>query len=127
MAERASSYSIAQVAERTGLSAHTLRYYERDGLLLAAVGRDSAGRRRYAEADLRWIELLTCLRATGMPIRDIKEYAGLVRGGEGNEEARLALLLRHRDVVLRRLTEVQGHLGAIEGKIALYRERTGRD
>lgn len=117
------SYSIAEVAERTGLTAHTLRYYERDGLLLSAVDRDSAGRRRYEETDLRWIELLTCLRATGMPIRDVRTYADLVRADDGNEAERLDLLRRHRAAVLEQLAEVQAHLGAIEGKIALYTDK----
>lgn len=65
------SYSIAEVADRTGLTAHTLRYYERDDLLLRPVARDSGGRRVYDDEDLGWIRMLTCLRATGMPIREI--------------------------------------------------------
>ena len=60
--------TIAEVAERTGLTRHTLRYYERDGLMLG-VGRAGSGHRRYSERDLGWIELITKLRATGMPIR----------------------------------------------------------
>lgn len=117
------SFTIAEVAERTGLTAHTLRYYERDDLLLAPVGRDTAGRRRYDDGDVRWIELVTKLRSTGMPIRDVRRYADLVRSGDGNEEERLQLLREHRAVVLDQLAQVTAHLGAIEHKIALYEER----
>lgn len=116
-------YSIAEVAEHTDLTPHTLRYYERDNLLLGPVARDTGGRRRYEEADLRWIVMLTRLRGTGMPIRDVRRYADLVRAGDGNEEERLALLNAHRHRVLAQLAEVTDHLGAIEGKIAIYTER----
>ena len=73
--------TIAEVAERTGLTRHTLRYYERDGLMLG-VDRAGSGHRRYSERDLGWIELITKLRATGMPIREVRRYAELVRDGE---------------------------------------------
>jgi DNA-binding transcriptional MerR regulator len=114
------SLSIAEAAEQTGLTAHTLRYYERDGLLLHAVDRAPSGHRRYTADDLRWIQMVTRLRATGMPIRDVRRYAALVRDGEGNEAERLGLLLAHRDVVERQLSEVTSHLRAIDHKIALY-------
>lgn len=112
--------SIAAAADELGLSADTLRYYEKDGLLLRAVPRTSSGHRTYGEADLRWITLVTRLRATGMPIRDVRRYADLVRAGEGNEEERLALLQAHREDVLRQLAEVTAHLGAIDHKIGIY-------
>ena len=114
--------SIAQAAERTGLSADTLRYYERDGLLLRPVDRSASGHRRYAEADLRWIHLLTRLRSTGMPIRDVRRYAALVRAGRGTEAERLDLLRAHRRLVLDQLAEVTEHLGAIEQKIGIYED-----
>jgi DNA-binding transcriptional MerR regulator len=114
------SLTIAEAAERTGLTAHTLRYYERDGLMRTAVRRSAAGHRAYEEADLVWISLISKLRSTGMPIRDVKLYAALVRAGEGNEAERLALLRAHRERVLSQLDEVRSHLGAIEYKIDLY-------
>jgi DNA-binding transcriptional MerR regulator len=116
--------SIAEAAEATGLTTHTLRYYERDGLLLDTVDRASSGHRRYAEHDLSWIRMLTRLRGTGMPIREVRQYAELVRAGDGNEEERLALLRAHRDRVRRQLVEVAAHLDAIELKIDLYERRT---
>ncbi|WP_109510143.1 MerR family transcriptional regulator [Nocardioides speluncae] len=121
------SLSIAEVAERTGLSAHTLRYYERDGLMLGEVGRSASGHRSYTERELGWIELISKLRSTGMPIRDVKKYAALVRSGNGNERDRLALLQAHRERVLAQLAVVQQHLGAIEYKIGFYSDLLERD
>ena len=112
--------TIAQAAERSGLTKDTLRYYEKDGLMLAPVDRSATGHRRYTERDLTWIELVTRLRATGMPIRDVRRYADLVRGGAGNEQERLDLLRAHRQQVLAQLAEVQEHLGAIDRKIGIY-------
>lgn len=111
--------TIADAAERTGLTAHALRYYERDGLMLG-VNRTGAGHRRYTERDLDWIELITKLRATGMPIREIRRYAQLVRAGADNERERLDLLTTHRERVRRRLAEVAEHLAAIDRKIDYY-------
>jgi DNA-binding transcriptional MerR regulator len=115
--------SIAEAAEATGLTTHTLRYYERDGLLLAAVDRSTAGHRRYTERDLTWIAMITRLRSTGMPVRDVRRYADLVRAGDGNEEERLELLKDHRARVEEQLREVTGHLRAIDHKIGLYEGR----
>ena len=117
------TYSIAEAAEAAHLTPDTLRYYERDGLMLRPVGRSATGHRRYTDADLRWIDLLNCLRGTGMPIRDVRRYAELVRQGEGNETARLDLLRAHRMQVLAQLAEVQEHLGAIDRKIGIYTEK----
>ena len=118
--------TIAEAAERTGLTAHTLRYYERDGLMLRDVGRSSSGHRAYTERDLTWIAMLTRLRATGMPIREVKAYAALCREGDGNELERLALLQAHRARVLAQLAEVTEHLGAIDNKIGIYQEKLER-
>jgi len=112
--------SIAQAAAETGLTTHTLRYYERDGLMLAPVDRATSGHRRYSEWDLVWIEMITRLRSTGMPIRDVRRYAALVRDGAGNEAERLALLKAHRERVEAQLVEVTAHLRAIDHKIGIY-------
>jgi DNA-binding transcriptional MerR regulator len=116
--------TIAGAAEATGVSAHTLRYYERVGLI-DGVGRADSGHRRYSDDDLAWIEVLQRLRATGMPIQLIRRYAELVRAGEGNERERLALLEEHRDGVRARLAEVLRHLEFIDRKIAIYEEKLG--
>ena len=114
------SLTIAEAAERSGLTAHTLRYYERDGLMLAAVDRAVSGHRRYTEHDLTWIEMITRLRSTGMPIRDVRRYADLVRAGTGNEAERLELLKSHRERVEAQLSQVTAHLRAIDHKIGIY-------
>ncbi|MEO9325886.1 MerR family transcriptional regulator [Nocardioides sp. C4-1] len=114
--------TIAQAAERFGLTTDTLRYYEKDGLMLRPVGRAASGHRRYSPDDLRWIELVTRLRATGMAIRDVRRYTELVREGIGTEAARLELMREHRRKVLAQLAEVQEHLGAIDHKIGIYTE-----
>src|ERR1022692_2984439 len=82
--------SIAEAARRTGVSAHTLRYYERAGLVVTPVGRTAGGPRRYQQQDLNWITICTKLRATGMPIKTIRRYAQLVSAGPGNEQERLS-------------------------------------
>ena len=118
--------SIAEAAEQTGLTPDTLRYYEKGGLMLREVPRGSSGHRRYEDTDLTWIRLITKLRSTGMPIRDVRRYADLVRAGDGNEQERLDLLRAHRQVVLARLAEVEDHLGAIDFKIGLYEDTLAR-
>ena len=115
--------SIAEAAHRTGVSVHTLRYYERAGLVVTTVGRTSGGRRRYHQLDLDWIAVCTKLRATGMPIRTIRRYAELVAAGRGNEDERLALLESHRADVVAKLTEIQENLKLIDHKIDVYRSR----
>ena len=112
--------TIAQAAAEAGVSVHTLRYYERVGLL-APIERNGSGHRRFTAEDVEWVSVCTRLRATGMPIRRIRRYAELVREGEGNEAERLALLEAHREDVRERLREVKRNLELIDYKIELYR------
>jgi DNA-binding transcriptional MerR regulator len=113
--------TISEAARASGLSAHTLRYYERTGLL-EPVSRAENGHRRYREADLQQIRFLSKLRATGMPIREVRRYAELVKAGDATNEERLALLEAHRDVVLAGLEETTRNLELIEWKIDFYKE-----
>jgi DNA-binding transcriptional MerR regulator len=115
--------TIAEAARRTGVSVHTLRYYERAGLVVTTIDRTRTGRRRYHQLDLDWITVCTRLRATGMPIKTIRRYAELVAGGPGNEQARLALLEAHRCEVNAKLAELQENLRLIDHKIDVYRGR----
>ncbi|WP_374122161.1 MerR family transcriptional regulator [Frankia sp. AiPa1] len=114
---------MAQAAQATGVSVHTLRYYERAGLMRMPVARATSSHRRYTETDIAWVIFLTRLRLTGMPIREMARYARLAGAGEGNEAERLELLTEHRRRVLERLHEVQSNLAAIDVKIAAYEER----
>lgn len=115
--------SIADAARRTGVSVHTLRYYERAGLVVTTIDRTSGGRRRYHQLDLDWIVVCTRLRATGMPIKSIRRYAQLVSAGHGNEQERLALMEAHRADVIARIAELQENLELIDHKIDVYRGR----
>jgi DNA-binding transcriptional MerR regulator len=115
--------SIAEAARRTGVSVHTLRYYERAGLVVTPVERTDGGRRRYQQQDLYWITICTKLRATGMPIKTIRRYAQLVSAGPGNEQERLALLEAHRADVTAKIAELQENLELIDRKINVYRGR----
>jgi DNA-binding transcriptional MerR regulator len=115
--------SIAEAAHRTGVSVHTLRYYERAGLVVTDIDRNAAGRRRYRKLDLDWIKICTKLRATGMPIRSIRRYAELVSSGRGNEQERLALLEAHRAEVVARIAELTENLELIDHKLDVYRGR----
>ena len=115
--------SIAEAARRTGVSVHTLRYYERAGLVVTSVDRTQGGWRRYHAEDLKWISICTKLRATGMPIKSIRRYARLVAAGPGNEQERLALLEAHRAEVAARLAEMRESLRLIEHKIGVYQGR----
>ena len=118
--------AISEVAGATGLSTHTLRYYERVGLMLEPVDRASSTHRRYSERDVAWVVFLTRLRSTGMPIARVKEYVELVRAGDSTSADRLELLLRHRIAVLAQLNEITQSLAAIDKKITLYKEMTGK-
>jgi DNA-binding transcriptional MerR regulator len=115
-------FTIAEAAHASGISAHTLRYYERAGLI-GGVDRARSGHRRYSEADLAWINVLQRLRATGMPIRSIRRYAELVQANDGNEAERLALLKEHQAAVRAQLAEVRDHLAFIDQKITIYEDR----
>lgn len=114
--------TIADAAKVSGLSAHALRYYERAGLL-DPIDRDASGHRRYRDEDLDRIRFLTKLRATGMPIRDVRRYAELLRDGDDNAAERVALLEAHRAAVVAQLEETARNLELIDWKINLYRER----
>jgi DNA-binding transcriptional MerR regulator len=115
------SWTTRQAAEKCGLTLHTVRLYEQIGLL-GRIDRAPDGRRRFSDADLDWLVLLSRLRATGMPVADMLRYAGLARSGAGEQE-RLMLLESHRDRVRRALIEQQECLALLDTKIGTYRER----
>ena len=108
-----SAKRISEVARAVGVSTHALRYYEREGRI-DRVDRAHSGHRRFSDRDLSWIELLTRLRAAGMPMRRLHEYAELRRAGQDTQERRMALIEEHRGVILERLRELERHLALIE-------------
>ncbi len=112
------TWSIGEASEKCGLSPHTLRWYERIGLL-GAIERGGDGRRRFGDRDLEWLSLLIKLRATGMPVRDMQRYAELVRSG-GGEAERVELLKRHREEVRRALATQRECLKLLDAKISYY-------
>jgi DNA-binding transcriptional MerR regulator len=111
--------TISEVAAASGVTAHTLRYYERIGLI-SGVPRASSGHRRYGPEQLRWIEFLRRMHATGMPIRRMQQYARLVRAGDTTVTARRALLMEHRAAVAGRIAELEANLAIIDKKIRMY-------
>jgi DNA-binding transcriptional MerR regulator len=117
--------TIKEVASQTGVTAHTLRYYERIGLL-RGVPRSASGHRRYRPEDVRGIEFLRKLHATGMPIRRMKEYAALLRKGDATMEARQHLLLEHKRDVEAHIDVLTSNLEMIRKKIQLYSQRMKR-
>ncbi len=119
----APTLSIQQAATHSNVSVHTLRYYERIGLL-PPIARDANGQRRYTERDLGAVNTLLRLRATGMPIQGMKRFAELFAQGEGAIPERLALLEEHQKAVHQRILELQTNLEAIDGKIKIYRKNT---
>ncbi|MFC7976435.1 MerR family transcriptional regulator [Streptomyces cinereoruber] len=112
-------YTISEVAALTGLTAHTLRWYERIGLM-PHVDRSHTGQRRFTTRDLDWLAFVGKLRLTGMPVADMVRYAELVRAGDHTREERRELLEATRRNVLARVTELQETLAVLDVKIAHY-------
>lgn len=119
--------SIGQVAERTGLSAHALRFYEREGVFLSPPRRASGGRRLYTDEDVEWLTLCMILRGAGMPLEEIRRYTDLVRAGDGNEPERLELLRRHERRVREQQEQLSRCLDLITFKIGVYEDILAED
>ncbi|MDL5201365.1 MerR family transcriptional regulator [Streptomyces sp. ALI-76-A] len=113
------SYTISEVVAITGLTAHTLRWYERIGLM-PHIDRSHTGQRRYSNRDLDWLDLVGKLRLTGMPVADMVRYAELVREGDHTYGDRFELLKATREDVLARIAELQDTLAVLDRKIGFY-------
>jgi len=114
------SLTIAEVARRTGLTAHTLRYYERIGLI-AVVPRASGGQRRYATADMDWLAFLLRLRETGMPVQGMQAFAGLRSQGDASVGERREMLEQHLAEVQARVVALKQSMQMLSLKITHYR------
>lgn len=118
IAER--EYTIQEVAEIKNLSAHTLRYYERIGVL-QPIERHDNGHRRYHAEDLGWIDFLKLLRETGMPVQQMKEFMDLARAGDATIAERVTVLSEHRAGLSAQIALLQAHLEHLDHKIAFYK------
>ena len=110
---------IAEVSEQYGLSADTLRYYERVGLI-PPVNRSESGIRDYNELDLRRVDFIKCMRSAGLPIEVLIEYVGLVQRGDKTIETRKEILKEQRELLVSKMKEMQKTLGILDHKIEVY-------
>ena len=113
-------YSIGEFSKATGLGIHTLRYYEHENLIIPL--RNSSNRRRYSEKDIAWIAFIKRLKATGMPIKEIKKYAVLRAKGDVTLSERMEMLMQHRQSLDERIRQLQEHEAMLDEKIAFYRQ-----
>ncbi|GAA4635380.1 MerR family transcriptional regulator [Actinoallomurus vinaceus] len=127
MTRHAEGLSIGQVADKTGLSVHGLRFFEREGLFLRPIRRSAGGQRIYDPADVEWLLLCNRLRDSGMSIATMRRFAELVRSGPGNERERLALLEEHERTVRAKIAELAESLEVIHGKVTVYRRHVDND
>jgi DNA-binding transcriptional MerR regulator len=116
-----SSLTIKEVAQKTGLTAYTLRYYERIGLI-APIARASGGQRRYASSDMDWLEFLMRLRATDMPIQRMQEFARLRSEGNGTVTERRTMLNEHLSQVVAQIQALQQSAQVLKAQIEFYRQ-----
>ncbi|WP_432841255.1 MerR family transcriptional regulator [Dactylosporangium sp. CA-092794] len=115
-----STLTIGEVSAMTGLTTHTLRFYEQEGLFFAPVRRNAAGRRVFTEDEVEWLRVCTKLRSSGMPLPEIRRYAQLARDGAGNEAERFEILRRHEAKVRRQVADLQEALAVIHAKVEIY-------
>jgi DNA-binding transcriptional MerR regulator len=112
-------YAISDVEKQTGLTASTLRYYEKEGII-PKVNRNEGGRRVFSQAELEWLELVIALKNTGMTIEEIKHYMELIKKGDETQEERRNFLLQHKLKVEKEIAQKQMHLEKIIRKMAFY-------
>ncbi|GGE31153.1 MerR family transcriptional regulator [Pullulanibacillus camelliae] len=112
-------YTINEVAQICDLSAHTLRFYDKEGLL-PFISRNKTGNRMFSEDDLEIVKLICCLKNTGMPIKDIKHYIDLLMEGDETFDTRKQIILDHRKEVMRQISELKKNLNIIDLKVAFY-------
>ena len=113
-------YSIGEFSKVTGLGIHTLRYYEHENLIIPL--RNASNRRRYSEKDIAWIAFIKRLKATGMPIKEIKKYAALRGKGDVTLSERMEMLIQHRQSLNEQIRQLQEHEAMLDEKIAFYRQ-----
>ena len=110
-------YSIQDVSRKTGLTAHTLRYYEKEGLI-PSIERSQGGICQYTDEDLEALGLICCLKNTGMSLQEIARFVQLTQAGEYTLRERVNMLTEHRENVIARMTEMQKHLEKVTWKVS---------
>ncbi len=113
------AYTIKEVSNKVNLSAYTLRYYEKEGLL-PYVQRNKHGNRLFGDEDIEWIGLICCLRDTGMPVAEIKRYVDLCMKGDETVQTRRQIILNQKAFIEKQIEEMQVHLQKINKKLAYY-------
>jgi DNA-binding transcriptional MerR regulator len=114
------TFAIGEVSTLTGLTTHTVRFYEQEGLFFAPVRRNAAGRRVFTQDEVEWLRVCLQLRSSGMPLPAIRRYAQLVLAGAGNEAERLEILRQHEENVQRQVADLQQALDTIHHKVEIY-------
>lgn len=114
-------YTIGQVAKKMGLTAHTLRYYEKEGLL-PFIKKNSSGLRIFSDNDIGWLELIECLKGTGMSLKGIKQYIDWYIKGDSTLEKRLEMFKQQKVNLEEQMLQLQKHMEKINYKIAYYSE-----
>lgn len=112
-------YSISDVAKHFNISAHTLRFYDKEGLL-PFITKNKNGKREFTESDLEWVRLVCCLKNTGMKIKEIRKYMDWCVDGEETISLRKQMFIEHRNSIIQHMVEMQGNLQLIDKKIAFY-------
>ena len=115
------TYTIAKVSQITGLSAHTLRYYEKEGLL-QNIKRDINGNREFSDDDLKWLETITCLKNSGMSIKNLKRYIQLYTEGDENFEGRLEIIKEHKTAIEEKMKELNRYMEYVDYKIQYFED-----
>ncbi len=115
------TYSISQVSQLTKLTPYTLRYYDREGLL-PFVGRSDSGIRVFTEHDVEMLGLICCLKSTGMPVKQIRQFIDWYAEGDDTLEWRRDMLLEHRQLITAQIEELQHNLAKLDRKVHCYDE-----
>lgn len=115
------TYSISDVVKKTGLSAYTLRYYEKEGLL-PFVKKNSSGVRAYSDEDLRWLTMIECLKDSGLQIKEIRQYIEWFNEGDSTLAQRLSLFENRRKILEKEMARLTVVMNKIRYKELLYRE-----
>lgn len=115
------SYSIGEAAKMVGLTAHTLRFYDKEGLL-PFVKKTSSGLRAFTESDIEWLKIIECLKGTGLPLKQIKQYIDWCMEGDSTIPQRLNMFIEQKKHVEEQKAKWEKHLAKINFKIKYYKD-----